>query len=186
MSRRDVVRILANPQPPSPPPPPPANDVPSVVHPYLPPEDCQEYPKMGGQDYLREYYRHNLSKCVPRDLPVPTEVVHFIVHCIEESYNIGDRIEVLDKTKRWFVSTVLDVREGEVFVHYNGWSDKWDEWVRTNAETGRIAPLLTHTNGQDFEPNYPPLRPRSPFARQHGAIIAPWRQPMNVPETPPE
>eukprot|EP00475_Leptophrys_vorax_P015810 TRINITY_DN22155_c0_g1_i1.p1 TRINITY_DN22155_c0_g1~~TRINITY_DN22155_c0_g1_i1.p1 ORF type:complete len:154 (+),score=33.59 TRINITY_DN22155_c0_g1_i1:3-464(+) len=122
-----------------------------VVNPCPPPEDCQEYPETRDKDLLRKYYRHNLSKWVPPDLLVPAEVLHFIVHYIEDGYSVGDRIEVNDAlwTKRWYVCIVRDVKPKELFVHYDGWSDKWDEWVQTDAEAGRIAPLLTHTDGHD-------------------------------------
>eukprot|EP00475_Leptophrys_vorax_P007550 TRINITY_DN14791_c0_g1_i2.p1 TRINITY_DN14791_c0_g1~~TRINITY_DN14791_c0_g1_i2.p1 ORF type:complete len:174 (-),score=28.12 TRINITY_DN14791_c0_g1_i2:170-691(-) len=102
----------------SPPPPPPPSPPPPhfLLHHHLhlplhdrqksssssnvPPEDCQVFPKQVDKNYLREYYRHNLTKWVPLDLQVPMEVVHFIVHQIEESFNIGDILRKLVAARR--------------------------------------------------------------------------------------
>eukprot|EP00475_Leptophrys_vorax_P007549 TRINITY_DN14791_c0_g1_i1.p1 TRINITY_DN14791_c0_g1~~TRINITY_DN14791_c0_g1_i1.p1 ORF type:complete len:166 (-),score=30.49 TRINITY_DN14791_c0_g1_i1:170-667(-) len=99
------------PAPPLSPPPPPPSSRPSsrlssrpakvvVLEQCPPPAECKEFPKKGDKNYLREYYRHNLTKWVPLDLQVPMEVVHFIVHQIEESFNIGDILRKLVAARR--------------------------------------------------------------------------------------
>jgi hypothetical protein len=38
---------------------------------------------------------------------------------------------------------VINVEADQVYVHYNGWGRRWDEWIEMNSP--RIAPLRTHT-----------------------------------------
>ena len=38
------------------------------------------------------------------------------------------KVEVLSKGK-WYPARILDKRNGEFYVHYDGYSDSWNEWV---------------------------------------------------------
>lgn len=38
---------------------------------------------------------------------------------------------------------VINIREGQAFIHYNGWGTRWDEWIEMNSP--RIALFRTHT-----------------------------------------
>ena len=48
------------------------------------------------------------------------------------NFQVGDTIDARDTVGKWYESTVRNVREGEVFVHYHGWQDV------------RLFPLLFH------------------------------------------
>ena len=41
--------------------------------------------------------------------------------------SIGDVIDCLDTVKKWYESTVRDVKEDKIFVHFNQWPTQWDE-----------------------------------------------------------
>jgi len=28
----------------------------------------------------------------------------------------------------------MEMREGKVYVHYNGWGTRWDEWINIDSE----------------------------------------------------
>jgi hypothetical protein len=114
------------------------------------PEDCKAFPGQLEKDYMRKYYMHNLTKSIPSSLPIPADVINFIVHYIEEGYNVGDHIEALDTSKKWYFATVIEVEDGHVKVHYENWDYRWDAWLPVGSE--RIAPVLTHTNGKPYEP----------------------------------
>ena len=45
----------------------------------------------------------------------------------------------------WYESTVVDVNEDQVLVHYENWSNVWDEWMSRHSD--RLAPLRTHSSG---------------------------------------
>jgi hypothetical protein len=57
---------------------------------------------------------------------------------------VGDKIESKEKSGKWSPATVLAVKDGQVRVHYDGWSDAWDEWV--TPDRTRVVPKA----GGDF------------------------------------
>eukprot|EP00475_Leptophrys_vorax_P031645 TRINITY_DN4799_c0_g1_i1.p1 TRINITY_DN4799_c0_g1~~TRINITY_DN4799_c0_g1_i1.p1 ORF type:complete len:251 (-),score=52.34 TRINITY_DN4799_c0_g1_i1:79-795(-) len=143
----DILAIVPPPAAPQPKPSAPAASEPVV--PPCAPEECKEFPSRPyGRDYMCKYYRHNLSKSLPQDLQVPNDVVNFIVHYVEEVFVIGDKIEAIDKMAKWYVATILDIKDEKVFIHWDGWPKKWDEWIPLASD--RIAPMLTNTNGKAF------------------------------------
>jgi hypothetical protein len=63
---------------------------------------------------------------------------------------VGDLADALDSAKKWCVVEVLKVeklKNGSLkyFVHYVGWSDKWDEWLAWDS--ARLASHRTYTQG---------------------------------------
>lgn len=60
-------------------------------------------------------------------------------------FAIQDIIDAKDTVGRWYESTVRDVKDGRVFVHYNQWVSTWDEWLPVDSD--RLAPRNTHTTG---------------------------------------
>jgi hypothetical protein len=47
---------------------------------------------------------------------------------------IGQNIDVLDSVKRWLNAEVLKVTPNELYVHYTGWSAKFDEWLPLESD----------------------------------------------------
>ena len=43
----------------------------------------------------------------------------------------------------WLEAEVIGVRENQVYVHYNGWGRRWDEWIEMNSP--RIATFRSYT-----------------------------------------
>lgn len=58
---------------------------------------------------------------------------------------VGDQFDCLDTYHKWYVGTVLKVDGKRIFIHYETWTDKWDEWLWVN-DTTRVAKLYTHTD----------------------------------------
>jgi hypothetical protein len=58
---------------------------------------------------------------------------------------VGQWIDVKDTVAQWLEASVLEVDQlGErLFVHYNGWPARWDEWLPFLSP--RIAPFRTRT-----------------------------------------
>jgi hypothetical protein len=125
--------------------------------------DCmKEFPNFYcGPEARGVYYLKQLEavQCAPRDIH------HLITSFVQNGLEEQDKIEVYDKkyTHCWFICTVLEGQSpGDpdlVKVHYDGWHDKWDEWVNrseligfTNT-SGRfnnfllVQPLKTFTHG---------------------------------------
>merc|ERR1712228_82748 len=58
---------------------------------------------------------------------------------LSNPYHIGDIIEVRDtQTNDWIESTVIDKENNWIFVHYNGWSDKYDQKIHTVKDRNRL------------------------------------------------
>ena len=62
-----------------------------------------------------------------------------------KQFFVGQWLDVKDTVNQWLEATVLEMNEeqGYVFVHYNGWPSRWDEWI--SVESPRIAPFRTRT-----------------------------------------
>ena len=65
-------------------------------------------------------------------------------------FRVGDSIDALDTIRKWYESTVRDIKDGRVFVHFKSWGNQWDEWIDT--ESDRLAPLHTHTTPTPVKP----------------------------------
>lgn len=48
-----------------------------------------------------------------------------------------------DTIDQWLEAQVMEVRDNKVFIHYNGWGNRWDEWI--DKDSDRIALFRTHT-----------------------------------------
>jgi hypothetical protein len=137
-----------------------------------PPEECKEFPfHVFDVEYRRRYYRHFLTLNVPSGLEFPPDLIRFVVHYIADGYEKGDIVEARDKFNKWYTAEILDIAEGKVFIHYQGWPSKWDEWIPNSESGDRLAPVLTNTNGQPF--SKPPLVPAAPVAQVPQAVPTP-------------
>eukprot|EP01040_Poterioochromonas_malhamensis_P027071 gene27071-34223_t len=60
-------------------------------------------------------------------------------------FYIGQWIDVKDTVQQWLEATIMNIdhREQSVFVHYNGWPRRWDEWIRWDSP--RLAPFRSRT-----------------------------------------
>jgi hypothetical protein len=59
-------------------------------------------------------------------------------------YVIGNRIDVLDTIQHWRIAKIVATRTDNVFVHFESYSDHWDEWIPMSSN--RLAALHTHTH----------------------------------------
>ena len=54
-------------------------------------------------------------------------------------YEVGQWVDVKDTIDQWLEGQILQVRDNYVYVHYNGWGTRWDEWIEMNSP--RIIPF---------------------------------------------
>eukprot|EP00946_MAST-07B_sp_MAST-7B-sp1_P003475 g3475.t1 len=52
----------------------------------------------------------------------------------------GDVIDVCDTVEKWREGVVINLDDSRVFIHYTGWPNMWDEWIR--KDSARLAPYL--------------------------------------------
>jgi hypothetical protein len=55
----------------------------------------------------------------------------------KSKYDVGQWIDVKDTIDQWLEAQVIQVRGNQVYVHYNGWGTRWDEWI--DCDSSRIA-----------------------------------------------
>ncbi|CAG9329257.1 unnamed protein product [Blepharisma stoltei] len=59
----------------------------------------------------------------------------------------GQWVDVKDTVEQWLEAQVIQIEhrpEGQMaFIHYNGWPNRWDEWISISSP--RIQPLRTYT-----------------------------------------
>lgn len=58
-------------------------------------------------------------------------------------FSVGQWVDVLDTVDQWLEATILRIRGEYVYVHYNGWPERWDEWLHVCSP--RLAPFRTRT-----------------------------------------
>jgi hypothetical protein len=68
----------------------------------------------------------------------------------ERRFFIGQWLDVKDTVSQWLEATVMEIDQDRrrVFVHYNGWPQRWDEWLAFDSP--RISPFRSrtiHTSG---------------------------------------
>ncbi|CAD8136736.1 unnamed protein product [Paramecium pentaurelia] len=63
----------------------------------------------------------------------------------KRKFQVGQWIDVKDTIDQWLEAQVQIVEQDRVFVHYNGWGNRWDEWIDT--QSARIATFRTYTVG---------------------------------------
>jgi hypothetical protein len=72
----------------------------------------------------------------------------------------GQWVDVKDTINQWLEAQVIDVQNNKVFIHYNGWGTRWDEWI--DMDSDRIRPFRYYTqqieiyNHHSPFPNYKP------------------------------
>jgi hypothetical protein len=58
-------------------------------------------------------------------------------------FSIGMWVDAKDTIDQWLEAQVMDIRDNQVFIHYNGWGVRWDEWIDKNS--ARLAIFRSYT-----------------------------------------
>lgn len=66
-----------------------------------------------------------------------------------DHFHIGQNLDVRDSVGKWVNAEVRFVGNGTIYVHYTGWSAKYDESIDINSP--RILPQWEH--GKEVRPN---------------------------------
>jgi hypothetical protein len=61
----------------------------------------------------------------------------------KNKYEIGQWVDVKDTIDQWLEAQITQIRGSLAYVHYNGWGNRWDEWIEFSSP--RIAPFKTYT-----------------------------------------
>ena len=52
---------------------------------------------------------------------------------------LGQWIDVKDTIDQWLEAQVIDLKDDKVYVHYNGWGTRWDEWIEMKSTIVRLS-----------------------------------------------
>jgi len=77
------------------------------------------------------------------------ELQKLSVGYVRQRVRVGHRLDVMDvgDNGKWRTAIVREVGTKNFKIHYDGWSDKWDEWIE--LASFRYAKLGLHTKGED-------------------------------------
>ena len=89
---------------------------------------------------LAQHYSQEVEESImfPHSrIPVVTNKIEF------ETLQCGSWLDVLDTVNKWYDATVLQIDNTKrtVKVHYNNWSNNWDEDISFDTARQRFAPL---------------------------------------------
>lgn len=59
------------------------------------------------------------------------------------NFQVGQWVDVKDSIDQWLEGQIAKLRGNRAFIHYNGWGNRWDEWI--DLTSPRIALFRTHT-----------------------------------------
>ncbi|CAD8142037.1 unnamed protein product [Paramecium octaurelia] len=85
----------------------------------------------------------------------------------KRTFQVGQWIDVKDTIDQWLEAQVQIVEQNRIFIHYNGWGNRWDEWL--DIQSPRIATFRTYTVGsanQDFLSPHPVSDPDCDVEKQ--------------------
>lgn len=93
---------------------------------------------------------------------------------IEESrpqFVLGQWVDCKDTVNQWLEATVLQVDNdnNRVFIHYNGWPSRWDEWIdMTSPRLSLFRSRTSQTVRPEFTSPYPrTILPTAPAISPH-------------------
>lgn len=59
---------------------------------------------------------------------------------------VGSYVDAMDSSQRWLAASIKEVDPAKgVFVQFDGWSNKWNEWL--SMRSSRLAPFRRHSRG---------------------------------------
>ena len=62
---------------------------------------------------------------------------------VSEQFEVGEWVDVKDTIGQWLEAQIIQINNGICLIHYNGWENRWDEWIEINSN--RIASFRTYT-----------------------------------------
>jgi ubiquitin C-terminal hydrolase len=92
-------------------------------------------------------YAYEVPPEAPPNPKEPEEEEKKTTEPIKIDFHVGATFDCLDRWNKWYNAKVLEEKETQVFVHYEGWPEKYDEWV--DKKSDRIQPLNSRAVPKD-------------------------------------
>ncbi|KAK3786063.1 hypothetical protein RRG08_058125 [Elysia crispata] len=87
----------------------------------------------------------------------------------------GERLEAQDFSNTWYPSKIVEISEEEkaVLIHFEGWNQRYDEWVDMASE--RLRPTTRHSERKDKGINKRRRVHPHPIYRPGDEVLARWK-----------
>ncbi|RUS73730.1 hypothetical protein EGW08_018510, partial [Elysia chlorotica] len=87
----------------------------------------------------------------------------------------GERLEAQDFSNTWYPSKIVELSEEEqaVLIHFEGWNQRYDEWVHVASE--RLRPTTRHSERKDKGINKRRRVHPHPIYRPGDEVLARWK-----------
>ncbi|XP_060069843.1 PHD finger protein 20-like protein 1 isoform X2 [Ylistrum balloti] len=61
----------------------------------------------------------------------------------------GEKVEAMDFMKKWYSAKIVDIDEEEstVLIHFEGWNQRYDEWVEMTSD--KLRPKMRHSGRKE-------------------------------------
>ncbi|OWF49738.1 PHD finger protein 20-like protein 1 isoform X2 [Mizuhopecten yessoensis] len=61
----------------------------------------------------------------------------------------GEKVEAMDFMKKWYSAKIVDIddEEATVLIHFEGWNQRYDEWVEMSSE--KLRPKMRHSGRKE-------------------------------------
>ncbi|XP_069106906.1 PHD finger protein 20-like protein 1 isoform X2 [Argopecten irradians] len=61
----------------------------------------------------------------------------------------GEKVEAMDFMKKWYSAKIVDIDEdeGTVLIHFEGWNQRYDEWVEMTSD--KLRPKMRHSGRKE-------------------------------------
>mmetsp|Transcript_36145 Transcript_36145/g.41158 ORF Transcript_36145/g.41158 Transcript_36145/m.41158 type:complete len:670 (+) Transcript_36145:136-2145(+) len=60
------------------------------------------------------------------------------------SFQVGQWLDAKDTVGDWLEAQITKISDRRCYIHYNGWPNRWDEWIEMGSD--RLAVFRTHTS----------------------------------------
>eukprot|EP00826_Nyctotherus_ovalis_P007013 TRINITY_DN1171_c0_g5_i2.p1 TRINITY_DN1171_c0_g5~~TRINITY_DN1171_c0_g5_i2.p1 ORF type:complete len:336 (-),score=65.18 TRINITY_DN1171_c0_g5_i2:161-1168(-) len=105
------------------------------------------------EDKMPEMLRQNLDQVemlVSRRTPLESVEEGKTFRLQEPEFKLGQWVDVKDTVGQWLEAQVTKIQGSKVFVHFNGWGTRWDEWIEKDSP--RISQFRTYTVQSPLNP----------------------------------
>jgi len=65
------------------------------------------------------------------------------VDLAEREFELGQWVDCKDTTNKWLCAQICKMTATKIWIHYDGWADKWNAWF--DKASPLVAPLGRHT-----------------------------------------
>ena len=80
-------------------------------------------------------------------------------------FSLGQWIDVKDTVGQWLEAQVAKIHGDMIYVHFNGWGSRWDEWIQKDSP--RMSQFRTYTIQSPLCPFLSPYPYIEPDASEH-------------------